>query len=91
MMHLYSVYDQKSEVWGAPFPLRSNGEAVRGFQDACSNKDSMLGKYPADFVLFQIGTFDDATGVLMPCDNPINLGAGGVYDADVVRPVFKGV
>lgn len=76
MLHIYSVYDQKSEIWSNPMFMRANGEAVRAFMDAVRNPDTMISKYPEDYTLFQIGTFDEVTGVLMPVDNPVNLGNG---------------
>lgn len=64
----YAVRDEKVGAFMPPFPMRSDGEAIRGFVDACSDKSTSFNKHPADFVLFRVGEFDDIAGRFIPCD-----------------------
>lgn len=75
MIHkIFSVYDSKSEAYGMPMFLRSVAEAIRSFTDAANSSDSMLAKHPADFTLFELGEYDQLSGVLTPLNTPRSLG-----------------
>lgn len=69
---IYTILDTKAAAYLPPFYMRSNGEALRAFSDEISNGDSQIAKHPEDFILFQIGTFDEQTGELSPV-SPISL------------------
>lgn len=62
--NLYAVYDDKAQAYNAPFPLSADGLAIRAFRDACKDERTDLHKYPGDYRLYRIGTFDATTGVL---------------------------
>lgn len=64
MLKVYSIRDAKIESYGPPFFCRAKGEAIRMFQDLLNDGQSLPSKYPGDFDLYEIGTYDDATGVL---------------------------
>lgn len=61
---MFSVYDKAVGVYGRPMFLRSEGEAVRVFQDEVNRRadDNMLSKHPQDYSLHRVGTWDDDTG-----------------------------
>lgn len=69
MLKMFTVYDSKAESYLRPFSMLSTGEAIRGFITTLNDGQSELCKYPADFTLFELGTFD-------PLNCEINL-----YDA----------
>lgn len=77
--NLYSVYDHKAELYGTPFALITNGEAVRAFKRLVEDKNTMPGQYPGDFQLVHLGTFDDSTGKLEGFERPTSLGYGTDY------------
>lgn len=66
-MHLkaFSVYDTKAEAYLPPFFLPTVGMALRAFKDCATSKDHQFGKNPDDYVLYEIGHFDDHTGQLV--------------------------
>lgn len=67
MLHrIYSIYDVKSETYSPPFLQKNDVEAKRSFQEVCNDKNSMIAKYPEDFTLCSIGTFNDSIGMLSP-------------------------
>lgn len=73
-MDLFSLRDSKGDVFHSPTCYRTVGEAIRAVQCLAENKDSMVGKFPDDFALFRIGSFDEKTGVCEPFKQPENIG-----------------
>lgn len=72
MLHrVYSIRDLKAEYYNRPFFARSEGEAIRIFVE--SAKDNLLDRYPDDFKLFFIGTFDDNRAEL-DAVGPVSIG-----------------
>lgn len=59
--NVYSIYDEKAESYNAPFPLATDGLARRSFEEACKDVRTDLYKYPGDFTLYCIGTWDATT------------------------------
>lgn len=70
----FTVFDSAAEAYLQPFFARSEGEAIRSFSTAASSEDHMFAKHAADYTLFKIGTFDDATGLLEVPHPPVSLG-----------------
>lgn len=63
LKHLFSIYDEKTEVYSYPFQSDSKAAAVRQFRMMINNeKYEMLNKNPEDFSLWYLGEFNDSTG-----------------------------
>lgn len=60
---VFSIFDSKAAAYGQPFFAYNEGIAQRNVA-ASLDSDSLLAKFPQDYSLFVIGTFDDATGEL---------------------------
>ena len=79
MRRIYAIRDLKAECWSPMLiTCAARGEALREFQTAVNNRESPYGRYPADFVLYEIGLYDDVEGVVIPQD-AVNLGSGSSY------------
>lgn len=76
---VFAIRDTKAEAFMQPFFTPAAGIAIRMFTDLVNDGKSTAFKYPDDFVLFEIGQFDDATGVISPLACPINLGLGSAF------------
>lgn len=74
IVKMFAVYDVKAEAYMAPFSHQTKGLAIRSFCAAASDSNSVISKYPEDFALFELGEFDDMTGVLKPVKVPVSLG-----------------
>lgn len=61
---LFSIRDQKVGVFNNPFIAPNVNAIIRQFGDAVANKDGDLGKYPQDFDLYEVGSFNPETGVI---------------------------
>ncbi len=85
-MHmLVTIYDHKSETYSNPATFRATGEAVRSFTTAVNEKGSAYNKYPEDFVLFELGGFDPATGEIVLNISPTPL----IKAVDVLESVSR--
>jgi len=76
---IFAVFDTKAETYSAPFTKLTKGLAIRDFTDAANNSDNMIGKYPHDYALFQIGTWDETCGKITTEATPINIGLAIEY------------
>jgi len=72
---IYCVYDSKAEHFGSqPFFCPNRAAAIRGFEQACNDPQQDFCKWPADFTLFEIGTWDTRTGEIKMFETKISLG-----------------
>jgi len=62
MLQIFTVYDEKAMCFMPPFFVPAMGLATRTFSDCINSADHHFGKHPADYTLFKLGVFDDATG-----------------------------
>lgn len=76
MLKMFTVFDSKADTYIPPFCMRSTGEAIRGFITILNDDISDYCKYPADFTLFEIGSFDPLTCKLVIYAAMTNLGNG---------------
>lgn len=76
---VYTVYDLKALVYGPTMVFETNPAAVRFFTDLANDKTGNIGKHPSDFVLFEIGTYDDQTAELQALIPPVKLGLASDY------------
>lgn len=74
--YLYVLHDSKSETYTAPTLHQARGQAIRSFSDAVNGKEGILSQHPADFTLFEIGTYDLTTGVITSYDAKISVANG---------------
>lgn len=66
---LYSIFDRVVGAFLAPFPARTDADAVRQVKSSMANphlRDSGLVQSPRDFDLTKLAMMDDETGVLEP-------------------------
>ena len=65
---MFSLYDNVSELYEAPFVDINKGTALRRIQDLMqSNPTSPYAKFPDNFVLTSVGLWNDKTGYIF-CD-----------------------
>lgn len=69
-MHLraYTIYDSKSLQYHAPFYAPTDGAAIRLVADLANDLNTIVGRHPADHVLYHVGDWDDEKGVFLPLD-----------------------
>jgi len=72
-MKAFSVKNQKAEIYSPPFYNRTNGEAERNFASLVNDNQSTVSKFPEDYDLYLVGSFDEQAGVLLGLDTPIHV------------------
>lgn len=73
---VYTVYDSKTEAYMQPFFMAAKGAAIRAFSDLVNDPQHTFGKHPGDYVLFEIGTYEDVSALLVAYPAPQSLGVG---------------
>lgn len=76
---VFSVYDSKACVFGNPFVMVTVGAAIRAFTELCNDPQTMVYRHPSDFVLYEIGSFEDSKGVLIELQPHNHLGLASDY------------
>lgn len=71
---MFSVRDLKAGTYGQPFALANRAVAMRTFSSWVADPNSFFARYPHDFELFEVGSFDQLTGLLKPLDIPDYVG-----------------
>lgn len=77
-----SVRDRASDAFGQPIFVVAVGQAIRSFSDEVNRREgnNALAAHPEDFDLYQLGVFDDNTG-LFETETPRQVAIG----KDLVR------
>ncbi|WNK14055.1 MAG: nonstructural protein [Microvirus sp.] len=73
--YIFSVFDSKSRVFGTPFTSINKFTAIRDFNTAANDLDINIGKYPEDYTLYELASFDDESGMIAPHPQAVNLGS----------------
>lgn len=55
----FSVYDEKAECFAHPFFVSATGIATRMLATWANNPESTICKYPSDFTLYEVGSWND--------------------------------
>lgn len=65
-MNVYSILDRKARQFGQLMLDRNDFAIQRGLADGIKREQqSTLGLHPDDFDLYQVGEFDDESGLLL--------------------------
>lgn len=72
ILHMFSVRDSASELFGRPFFATAPGAAARSFKDEVMRKEpgNDLAAHPDDFTLYHLGQFDDSDGAISIFEKP---------------------
>ena len=85
ILNIFSILDSKAEAFMQPFYAQTKGLAVRSFTEALNDSKSIFYKYPSEFLLYEVGTFDDKD-CSITMHSPIQLiGNGSEFQKPVVE------
>lgn len=75
---IYSIYDIKSAMYGPAMTFVNDATAIRSFQEMLTSQDpnSLLSLYPADYILFCLGVFNQRDGIIESLPAPMNIMSG---------------
>ncbi len=63
-VEIFSVRDDAADRYMDPFVAPTVQFAIRGFEEACIQPDHQFNKFPDDYVLYHVGSFDPELGVI---------------------------
>ena len=78
-MKVYTIYDSKVEAYLPPLFFPSKGDFLRAFAEAANDPKSNIGKYPADFTAFEMGSWDNSSAKFALHETPISIGIGNEF------------
>lgn len=81
LLGAFSLYDRKALVYSTPFFAVNDPAAIRSVTDLAGDLNTTVGRHPADFVLFRVGSWDDSKGLLL-AESPVRH----VIDVQSVAP-----
>lgn len=85
--NIFCVLDTKSASYGVPFFSVSRGSAIRALHHQLTNdRENMMFKYPNDFILYELGTYDDVSGLISPGTVPVLV----ITIADLIESPTRG-
>lgn len=76
---VFALYDSAIEAYNTPMFLRSRGEAIRSLQAAVNEPGNNIGRWADQYTLFEIGTYDDSTGLIELYEAKQSLGTALQY------------
>lgn len=71
-MNVYSLFDRKLRQYGALMVERNDFGVQRGLADGVrGNPEALISKHPEDFDLYEVGVFDEESGLLREASTAI--------------------
>lgn len=71
---IFSVYDNAVEAYLPPIMFPTLGAAIRAITDALADPSHQFTRHPHDYVLFELGEFDDSSAAHNMLLAPRNCG-----------------
>ena len=87
IQYAFAVYDTKGETFNLPYFCPTIGLAVRMFEDMALDPQTVVAKHPEDYSLFQLGTYDMATGIFTQDKPPEAISYAHMVNAHQETPV----
>ena len=84
IMKLFAIRDSKTEAFLPPFMMHTIGEAERALVSHCNDAEHNFCKYAEDFNLFELGSWDNSTGVYSLHPAPVSIGLLVQYKRSIV-------
>lgn len=61
---MFSVFDAKARVFATPFVSTNVDTATRDFHRAALDPQTDLNRFPDDYILYEIASYDDSTATI---------------------------
>lgn len=83
MLEVYTLFDRRMREFGALVTAQNEDTARRMVGDGL-RQDSLVSRYPGDYDLYQLGVYDERTGLIERHASPVL-----VATVDEIRLQFK--
>ena len=78
-LEIFCFFDSKSGIFHPPFFMRTKEHAFRYFQELCQKDENDFAKYPQDYSMFYLGSFDDVSCSFSLETAPVSLALAVEY------------
>lgn len=82
MLRIFVIRDEVAKIYNNPFYAPNRAAAHRSFGDAIADEKSYVHAHPADYLLYELGSFDPVTADIKLSKVPELVARG----ADFVNP-----
>lgn len=62
ILNVYTLFDTKALIFNTPFFAFNDGVAKRMCSDLAADINTTVGRHPADYVLYRLGSYADDLG-----------------------------
>ena len=76
---VFSIFDSKAQMFNVPFFMTTTPAAIRSFTDLVNDPNTPVNKHPSDFVLYELGEFDDSVGKMTNYAEHHHLGVASAF------------
>lgn len=73
-MKIFCIYDDAAKAYLQPFFMRSKGEVIRSISSLVVDPEHTFCKHSQDFTLFELGSYDESSGIFSMYDAKQSLG-----------------
>ena len=73
-MKVFVIYDAKVEAYLQPFYARTNGEALRMWEQSVNDEKTQFYRHPQDFALYGTAEYNEDNGRFEQYDTMVPLG-----------------
>lgn len=87
---IFSIHDGAANAYINPFFVPNIGLAKRTFQSCANDHDHMFGKFPQDFTLFELGSWEADTCKFDIFNSPVSHGKAIEYVLPEDHPINQG-
>lgn len=63
---LVALRDERTGVYLAPLVVATPGEAERKYEEVLKSEGTLVSRFPLDFPLYELGRYNEDTGVVEP-------------------------
>lgn len=69
-MILVIIKDSAIDLAGPLLTFHTEQQAIRALKEEANNPQSNIGKHPEDYMMYQVGKFDEKTGLIEAYEMP---------------------
>lgn len=74
---IYAIKDAKTAFMPCTVDY-NNDSAIRNFEHAVKQPDSLMASHPGDYALYRLGVYDTETGMITVDDLPVQIADASV-------------
>lgn len=74
MYKIFTIYDSKADAFHQPFFSQTTASGIRAFEGVVNKPETPFHQHPADYTLFEIGSWNELDGTIDLHQAKVGLG-----------------